>query len=88
MAVKTVKMYHNNPAVTGGPTVADVPQASVHDWERNGWSLLPFNGKAKAGATLTMYRPAPNADGVVITAEVPEASVHCFEAEGWSSCPF
>ena len=79
-----VKMYHDNPALTGGPTTADVPEEAVRHWEKNGWSTVPFGRKAK-GEAVPMYREI--ADGVA-TATVPDAAVHQLEAEGWTVRPF
>ena len=82
-----VKMYHTDTAVTGGPTVADVPEEAVHDWERNGWSPMPFDVEPKKGATRKMYRQEYDYGGT-FTAEVPESMVHQLESEGWSTYAF
>lgn len=32
-----IKMYHDDPAQTGGPTTADVPEEQVKAWRKYGW---------------------------------------------------
>lgn len=34
-----VRMYHDNPKETGGPTTADVPEEAVGWMQRAGWYL-------------------------------------------------
>jgi len=36
-----VRMHHDNPAVTGGPVTADVPEEAVARWQKLGWYLKP-----------------------------------------------
>ncbi len=85
--MQMVKMYHYDPSVTAGPTTADVPKESIHEWEKSGWSTMPFGKKPKAGAFHTMYRIDPDSS-IEVSASVPEASVHIWEREGWSLVPF
>ena len=34
-----IRLYHDDPAVTGGPTTADVPEEAVGWMQRCGWYL-------------------------------------------------
>ena len=44
-----VKMRHNDPVATAGPTTADVPEEAVERWKELGWYLDPeFQPKPKA----------------------------------------
>lgn len=36
-----VKMHHDNPVATAGPTTADVPEEAVAEWQKHGWYLKP-----------------------------------------------
>ena len=36
-----VKMHHDDPIATAGPTTADVPEEAVERWQRKGWYLKP-----------------------------------------------
>lgn len=36
-----VRMYHDNPKATGGPTTADVPQEAVIWMQQAGWYIKP-----------------------------------------------
>jgi len=82
-----IKMYHADPAVTAGPTVADVPEEAVHNWEKSGWSTLPPTFEPKPGATRTMYRLDP-ATGDAFSVDAPETMIRVLEGEGWSTCAF
>ena len=56
-----VRMHHDNPAVTGGPVTADVPEEAVERWKRKGWYLKPE------------VQPKPKAKKAKAKAEEPEA---------------
>ena len=32
-----VRLYHDDPGMTGGPTTADVPEEAVPHWRKAGW---------------------------------------------------
>ncbi len=34
-----VKMRHDDPVATAGPTTADVPEEAVAEWQKLGWYL-------------------------------------------------
>ncbi len=34
-----VKMRHDDPVATAGPTTADVPEEAVSEWMKHGWYL-------------------------------------------------
>ncbi len=85
--MEMIKMYHNDPTVTAGPTTADVPKKYVHEWEKNGWSIMQFGKKPKANTFHTMYRIDPHSS-IEVSASVPEVSVHNWEREGWSLVSF
>ena len=36
-----VKMHHDDPIATAGPTTADVPEEAVAEWQKHGWYLKP-----------------------------------------------
>lgn len=36
-----VRMYHDDPSKTGGPTTADVPEAAIGWMQEVGWYLKP-----------------------------------------------
>ena len=36
-----VKMHHDDPIATAGPTTADVPEEAVAEWMKHGWYLKP-----------------------------------------------
>ena len=36
-----VKMHHDDPIATAGPTTADVPEEAVAEWMKLGWYLKP-----------------------------------------------
>jgi hypothetical protein len=36
-----VKMHHDDPIATAGPTTADVPEEAVSEWQKHGWYLKP-----------------------------------------------
>ena len=36
-----VKMRHDDPVATAGPTTADVPEEAVAQWQMRGWYLDP-----------------------------------------------
>lgn len=41
-----VRMYHDNPKETGGPTTADVPEEAIGWMQRVGWYLKEEPKKA------------------------------------------
>jgi len=36
-----VRMHHDDPVATAGPTTADVPEEAVAEWMKHGWYLKP-----------------------------------------------
>ena len=36
-----VRMHHDDPIATAGPTTADVPEEAVAEWQKHGWYLKP-----------------------------------------------
>ena len=36
-----VRMHHDAPVATAGPTTADVPEEAVAEWQKHGWYLKP-----------------------------------------------
>lgn len=46
-----VRMYHDNPAKTGGPTTADVPAAAVSWMQACGWYLKPSSASPETAET-------------------------------------
>ena len=65
-----VRMHHDNPAVTGGPVTADVPEEAVERWKRKGWYLKPEEQpKPKAKKAKTAPK---DADEAPEEAAVPE----------------
>lgn len=41
MSQKNVRMLHDNPGMTGGPTSAEVPEDGVEMMRRAGWTIAP-----------------------------------------------
>ena len=56
-----VKMHHDDPVATAGPTTADVPEEAVAEWMKHGWYLKPED------------QPKPKAKAKKAKAEEPEA---------------
>ena len=46
MSEKKVRMLHTDPAATGGPTTAEVPESGVEMMRRVGWALAPEQAEA------------------------------------------
>ncbi len=61
-----VKMHHDDPIATAGPTTADVPEEAVAEWQKHGWYLKEEDQpkpkakpkKAKAKTAKTEPEPA------------------------------
>jgi hypothetical protein len=64
-----VRMHHDNPAVTGGPVTADVPEEAVERWQRKGWYLKPEDQQKPKPAKKAKAKAAEEAPE---EASVPE----------------
>ena len=56
-----VRMHHDDPVATAGPTTADVPEEAVAEWQKHGWYLKPEE------------QPKPKPKKAKAKAEEPEA---------------
>ena len=59
-----LKMYHDDPNMTGGPTTADVPEEAVAWMQKCGWYVKPAAPAKEATAK----------EATATTAKAPEAA--------------
>lgn len=68
-----IKMYHDDPEMTGGPTTAEVPEEGVHMMRRAGWYLsgereMTASENVVDGMTVAEMREYAKEHGIPIPA--------------------
>ena len=57
-----VKMHHDDPIATAGPTTADVPEEAVAEWQKHGWYLKPEDQPKPKPARTAKAKPEPETE--------------------------
>ena len=57
-----VKMHHDDPIATAGPTTADVPEEAVAEWQKHGWYLKPEEQPKPKPAKKAKVKPEPETE--------------------------
>lgn len=57
-----VKMHHDDPIATAGPTTADVPEEAVAEWQKHGWYLKPEDQPKPKPAKKAKAKPEPETE--------------------------